>query len=422
MMIDSYPDPWMKRKVSVYCFLFLTALLLLTIPGCQKSVDYLDPSQTIIFTQEPKLTASFAGSMEYSMKVNGRAKILYVTLPAGASAPTVDEIRKGKSSGGGQAVAFGTYYVDSNSTVCAAQFQKTNTPYDVYLLAESTGNYPLIFTKTFKLTASSQSAYSYQTKFSQTSAFGIASDPLGFIYTTSLGGVSVSKYDRNGNPVLSWGSFGSGDGQFNGTMSVACDRYGNVYVADRFNCRVQKFDSNGNFILKWGTTGTGDGQFSDPNGVTVDPTGRFVFVCDGTDDRIQKFTSNGVYLMQWGSTGAGIGQFNQPNQMAVDRYGSIWVADFFNNRVQKFDSNGIILLSVTRANVVSVFADNANGIYYCIGSTWIEKYDTTGNFITTISSFGGGDGQINTIHDMTVDVFGNIWVADSGLDRYQKFR
>ena len=34
-----------------------------------------------------------------------------------------------------------------------------------------------------------------------------------------------------------------------------------VYVADSNNDRIQKFDINGNFIKSWGSMGTGDGQF-----------------------------------------------------------------------------------------------------------------------------------------------------------------
>ena len=55
--------------------------------------------------------------------------------------------------------------------------------------------------------------------------------------------------------VTTWGSYGSGDGQFQGAAGVAVDAAGNVYVADDWNHRIQKFTSNGTFITKWGSEG-----------------------------------------------------------------------------------------------------------------------------------------------------------------------
>ena len=47
---------------------------------------------------------------------------------------------------------------------------------------------------------------------------------------------------------------------------IAADGSGNVYVADTANNRVQKFTSTGTFVTKWGSFGTGDGQFDAPYG------------------------------------------------------------------------------------------------------------------------------------------------------------
>jgi DNA-binding beta-propeller fold protein YncE len=55
------------------------------------------------------------------------------------------------------------------------------------------------------------------------------------------------------------------------------------------NDRIQKFTKDGKFIKSWGSTGSGDGQFKWPAGLTVDLSGN-VYVADGGNDRIQKFT------------------------------------------------------------------------------------------------------------------------------------
>src|ERR1700682_6205635 len=58
----------------------------------------------------------------------------------------------------------------------------------------------------------------------------------------------VAKYDKNGDWVKSWGSKGTGPGQFNLPHSIAVDRNNNIYVGDRSNHRVQVFDTDGKFL------------------------------------------------------------------------------------------------------------------------------------------------------------------------------
>ena len=84
------------------------------------------------------------------------------------------------------------------------------------------------------------------------------------------------------------GSYGSGDGQFNGVYGVAVDSSGNVYVPDAGLRRVQTFDGSGALLTTWGSPGTGDGQFAYPLGVAVDASGN-IYIADSSNYRIQKF-------------------------------------------------------------------------------------------------------------------------------------
>ena len=105
---------------------------------------------------------------------------------------------------------------------------------------------------------------------------------------SDAGNHQISKFDSSGNCQLGWGSYGTGNGEFNLPAGIAIDDSGNVFVADRHNYRVQMFDSSGNFLAKWGTRGSGNGEFQNPEAVAIDHSGD-IYVGDATS-RIQKFT------------------------------------------------------------------------------------------------------------------------------------
>lgn len=111
---------------------------------------------------------------------------------------------------------------------------------------------------------------------------------------------------------------------FNAPWDVAVDSAGNVYVADTENHGIKKFDRSGNPLVEWGSEGTGEGEFSSPRALAVDTSGN-VFVADG--GRIQKFDSSGNFLGEWGRWGSGDGEFTFPEAIAVDLSGNVYVAD-----------------------------------------------------------------------------------------------
>ena len=64
------------------------------------------------------------------------------------------------------------------------------------------------------------------------------------------------------------------DGYLDGPTDVGWDRDDNIYVSDgNINSRVAKFDKHGNWIKTWGTYGTEPGQFVLPHNMGVDRDG-----------------------------------------------------------------------------------------------------------------------------------------------------
>ena len=266
---------------------------------------------------------------------------------------------------------------------------------------------------------------------------GVALDAAGNVYVADWGNNRIQKFDSNGNYLTQWGSYGTGNGQFYGPVGLAVDGSGNVYVSDYANNRIQKFDSEGNYLTQWGSYGTGNGQFFLPRGLAIDAAGD-VYVVDTANDRIQKFDSNGNYLTQWGSSGWGAGFFGLPQDIAVDASGNVYVSEFFNSRIQKFDSDGNYLTqwgtygnsSGQFKGPTGVAVDAEGNVYVADASSdrglfgnndRIQKFDSNGNFLTQWGTSGFGNGQFSGPGGVAVDAEGNVYVADWGNNRIQKF-
>lgn len=144
--------------------------------------------------------------------------------------------------------------------------------------------------------------------------------------------------------LFSWGTGGSGDGQFLTCIDAAVDAAGNVYVTDYQGQRVQVFSSDGTFLFKWGSYGQGPGQFYNPTGIALDAAGN-VYVVEQGNDRVQKFSASGEFLTTWGSEGSLLGEFDAPQAIDVGPDGSVYVADLWNQRIQKFAPDGEFLLA-----------------------------------------------------------------------------
>jgi hypothetical protein len=293
----------------------------------------------------------------------------------------------------------------------------------------------------FSVTVQAAETYNYVTQWGSygsgngqfNTPLGIAVDFAGNVYVADALNSRVQKFSSSGDFITSWGSSGSGDGQFSSVLQgIAVDNAGNVYVADSYNYRVQEFSSNGVFLAKWGNGyGSGDGQFNFMNGIAVDNFGNvYVADSDGDNQRVQKFSSSGVFLTKWGSPGSGDGQMSGPAGIAVDIAGNVYVAEVYNNRISKFDSSGTFLTKWGSPGSgdgqfsypVGIAVDIAGNVYVAeVYNNRISKFDSSGTFLTKWGSPGSGNGQMSGPTYVAVDDSGNVYVTDQFNNRVQKF-
>lgn len=167
----------------------------------------------------------------------------------------------------------------------------------------------------------------------------------------------IAKFDKSGNWVKSWGSFGRGGdranenpGMINNPHNIAIDRNNNVYVADRGNRRIQVFDTDGTFKYflflnapydksRHPVLGNKPAVMPDETApwamcITNTPT-QYLFVVDSEPGRLYKMTLDGKIIGMLGQSGHDIGQFNWPHGLACVNENTVYVADMNNWRVQK---------------------------------------------------------------------------------------
>jgi sugar lactone lactonase YvrE len=166
---------------------------------------------------------------------------------------------------------------------------------------------------------------------------GLACSPGGdLIYVSDSTQHTVWAFRPDGEPAFSFGSRGSGPGQFNYPSQLVCAPDGTVVVADSLNFRIQRFTADGKPLGVFGRKGDAAGDFALPKGVAVSPEG-YLWVVDAQFENVQGFTPDGELLLAFGGEGQAPGEFWLPAGICIDAQRRMWVADTYNRRVQVFE-------------------------------------------------------------------------------------
>jgi DNA-binding beta-propeller fold protein YncE len=170
---------------------------------------------------------------------------------------------------------------------------------------------------------------------------GIAVDHAGNIYVAEIGSKHrVQKLGPDGSFIAAWAP-----GLY-GPRKIAIGPDESIYVVDSGRNRIVKFSPNGQVLGSWGSEGSGDGQFRGASSVVVDPGSNKVYVADSINSRIQVFDSNGKFLSKWlvPEWGKAIGY----EDLAIDsRTGRLYASSAHVNAVFVFDLNGTRIGSLT---------------------------------------------------------------------------
>jgi len=160
--------------------------------------------------------------------------------------------------------------------------------------------------------------------------------PNGDIFVSDgYGNARVHKYTPDGRLIKSWGSPGTGPGQFSLPHNITCDADGWVYVADRELHRIQIFDSEGRYETQWNNLHRPSALFMPAGKCSIcyvgegGPASPSIMNVPWLGGRISILDNKGNALARLGSAHIGNGpdQFMSPHGMAVDSQGSIYVGE-----------------------------------------------------------------------------------------------
>lgn len=257
---------------------------------------------------------------------------------------------------------------------------------------------------------------------------GIAIDSNHQIFLIDSGSSKIKKFDVNGRLLDSWGTFGSGEGQFKNPTGILVDsKY--VHVADTDNSRIQTFDKDGNFVRAWGKSGIGSQSLKSPVSISLDSSGIFL-VSDSSLNKISKYDSDGDYAGHIESLLTASAKFSSSNSIAVDQNDNILFLVTADNRIIQYDSDGTFITSFGTTgeddgkfqSPSAIALDSKDNLYVAdSGNSRIQVFDPSKKFLTKWGSLGNQAGQFNKISGITVDSIGNVFVVDSTNGVVQKF-
>ena len=259
--------------------------------------------------------------------------------------------------------------------------------------------------------------------------WGVAINQRGEVVVTELSGDCVSVFSHSGEKLRSFGTHGSGQGQFKDPFGVAVDGEGNILVLDK-NHHIQKFTAEGQFLAAVGTKGSGPLQFMCPTDIAFNTSNNKVYLMDYGNYRVQGLNSDLTFSSTFGNKGSGKGQFCSPFGIACDSTGKVYVADTGNHRIQVFTAEGKFLRMYGRRgegrgelDKPTYIAVDTSGMVYVSenGSHRVSVFTSEGQFVTSFGREGEGPGEFKGPRGLAVDNNGVVYVCDRDNNCVQMF-
>lgn len=350
-----------------------------------------------------------------SFDADGRAPVIaagIVYVDDSANRVRAFDLASGREVGGGDtpgepglmALAGGVLYVPTQSGTLTAFVTGAAAPASQQGVSPTEAPAPQA--SPTPVAASLQASHLWTAVVASNGAMGaIVFAPDSTIWVLDLDG-TFWMLDRDGNQIGTWGTHGNGPGQFDfklagqdvwtGDLQFAAD--GSFFVSECGNARVERFDAQRKLVGTFGTKGSGPGQFLCPGGMVIGKDGD-IFVADYQRGDVQRFHPDGTFV-------ANLGRFQGPQGLALDGKGNIIVSQIDGHRIDVVAPDGTPVLGFGTLGQepgqlygpIACVVDEAGNFY--VAETFnhrISVFDPTGKFIGIVDEklagpegFGGG--------------------------------
>ena len=243
--------------------------------------------------------------------------------------------------------------------------------------------------------------------------FDIAVCNNGDIIVADHHGYSVQIFDAAGKLNASFGTQGSGNGQFSHPLGV-CEYEGIVFVGEYSGCRIQKMTKEGQFLSTFGSRGSLNGQFNQPWGCAIDKLNGKVYIADTGNNRVQVFNPDGMFSRIIG----GGGSTPKPRAVALDPDGNVHVASYSASVMKVFSMDGHLIRKYGNGILNGPSGVAVDKFGYCIIGDWeyraVFVFDPHGQHIHKIGLSGSACG-------IAVDNEGCVYVVECSKKKIHKF-
>jgi sugar lactone lactonase YvrE len=207
--------------------------------------------------------------------------------------------------------------------------------------------------------------------------------------------------------------------------ALAMDRSGGLWILDNRKMQLLKLDDTGNPLVTIGSSGSRNGQFDDPAGIAISSNG-IIFVADAGNHRVQAFSDDGVFLSAISDSASG--KLRHPAAIALDPQDNLYVLDTDRSVVSVYSAKGDALLEFgkSKANETS----NLNNPRALIATqdevfiaepNQIKVYTHDGKYARAFGAPGAENGEFSEIESIAAKDATTFFVAEHGNKRVQSF-